>query len=141
MKLVICFLFIVCCNSLDDGLGLTLQMGWNIQNTFGCDNNETLIKNSIDALNESGLIELGYNYINLGDCWQKERNKDGNIIPKFNITQLVEYAHNKGLKFGLYSSAGNSTPQGKPGSLDYEEQDANSYAEWKIDYLKYYLFH
>ena len=136
MKLIICFLFIIYCNSLDNGLGLTPQMGWNIWNTFGCDINETLIKDSIDALNESGLIEFGYNYINLGDCWQKER-KEGNITPIFNITNLVEYAHNKGIKFGLYSSAGKKTPQGKPGSLDFEKQDADKYAEWKIDYLKY----
>ena len=53
------------------------------------------------------------------------------------IEPLVEYAHSKGLKFGLYSSAGKYTCERRPGSLDYEEKDAEVYAKWKIDYLKY----
>ena len=142
MKLIICLLCFVGFNSLDNGLGLTPQMGWNTWNKFWCGINETLIHDSIDALINSGLFEAGYNYINLDDCWQKYRGEDGYIIPDndtfpHGIEPLVEYAHSKGLKFGLYSSAGNYTCQGRPGSLDFEEQDAKIYAKWNIDYLKY----
>ena len=142
MKLIICLLCFVGFNSLDNGLGLTPQMGWNTWNKFWCGINETLIHDSIDALINSGLFEAGYNYINLDDCWQKYRGEDGYIIPDndtfpHGIEPLVEYAHSKGLKFGLYSSAGNYTCQGRPGSLDFEKQDADIYAKWNIDYLKY----
>ena len=142
MKLIICLLCFVCFNSLNNGLGLTPQMGWNTWNKFACGINETLIYDSIDAIINSGLFEAGYNYINLDDCWQKYRGEDGYIIPDNDtfpngIEPLVEYAHSKGLKFGLYSSAGNFTCQVRPGSLDYEKEDAEIYAKWKIDYLKY----
>ena len=142
MKLIICLLCFVGFNSLDNGLGLTPQMGWNTWNKFWCGINETLIHDSIDALINSGLFEAGYNYINLDDCWQRYRGEDGYIIPDndtfpHGIEPLVEYAHSKGLKFGLYSSAGNYTCQGRPGSLDFEKQDAEIYAKWNIDYLKY----
>ena len=129
-------------NCLDNGLGKTPQMGWNSWNKFGCSINDQLIRDTIDALNKSGLIELGYNYINLDDCWQKSRDENGTIIPDptnfpNGIKSLADYAHSKGLKFGLYSDAGIYTCGGRPGSLGYEEIDAKTYAEWGIDYLKY----
>ena len=141
-KLLIFLLGIICIKSLDNGLGLTPQMGWNTWNKFGCSINQTLIRDSIDAMIDSGLFQAGYNYINLDDCWQKDRAEDGTIIPD-NITfpdgikPLVDYAHSKGLYLGLYSSAGIYTCQGRPGSLGYEEIDAKQYAEWEVDYLKY----
>ena len=129
-------------SSLNNGLGLTPQMGWNSWNKFACNINETLIYNTIDALNQSGLIELGYNYINLDDCWQISRNKENDSIevdPHFpnGIKPLVDYAHSKGLKFGLYSDGGNFTCQLRPGGYGYEEIDAKTYADWGVDYLKY----
>ena len=130
-------------NSLDNGLGLTPQMGWNTWNKFGCNINETLIKETIDFFNKSGLIEVGYKYINLDDCWQKERDNitkkikpDPDAFPN-GIKSLADYAHEKGLLFGLYSDAGEKTCAGRPGSLWYEKEDAETYAEWGIDYLKY----
>ena len=127
--------------SLDNGLGLTPQMGWNSWNKFACNINETLIYNTIDALNKSGLIELGYNYMNLDDCWQISRDENGIIIPDSRfpngIKPLVDYAHSKGLKFGLYSDGGNFTCQLRPGGYGYEEIDAKTYSEWGVDYLKY----
>ena len=126
---------------LDNGLGLTPQMGWNTWNKFACDINEKLIYDSIDALNKSGLIELGYNYLNLDDCWQIARDSNGviQVDPNFpnGIKPLVDYAHSKGLKFGLYSDGGNYTCQLRPGGYGYEEIDAKTYAEWGVDYLKY----
>ena len=117
-------------------------MGWNPWNKFGCNINEELIINTINTLNESGLLEAGYKYINLDDCWQQSRDENGTIVPdKENfpngIKPLIDYAHSKGLLFGLFSNGGNETPEGRPGSLGYEEIDAKTYAEWEIDYLKY----
>ena len=127
---------------VDNGLGMTPQMGWNTWNKFQCNISEQLIRDSIDALNKSGLIEVGYKYINLDDCWQSSRDENGKIVPdpnafKNGIKPLADYAHSKGLLFGLYSDAGIKTCAGRPGSLGYEEKDAQTYAEWGVDYLKY----
>ena len=118
-------------------------MGWNTWNKFGCNINEQLIKDTIDVFNKSGLIEAGYVYINLDDCWQISRDQETNIIKedpeKFpsGIKALADYAHEKGLKLGIYSDAGEKTCAGRPGSLGYEKIDAETYAHWGIDYLKY----
>ena len=128
--------------ALDNGLGLTPQMGWNSWNRFGCDIDEKLIQETADAAVSLGLSELGYNYINLDDCWQIKRNSTGFIVEdleKFpsGIGALAEYVHSKGLKFGLYSDAGLYTCQRRPGSIGHEIEDAAMYKEWNIDYLKY----
>ena len=141
-QLLILSLLISSTLSLDNGLGLTPQMGWNTWNKFGCNINETLIYDSIDALVSSGLRDLGYNYMNLDDCWQKSRDANKTIVPdaeKFpnGIKVLADYAHNKSLKFGLYSDAGNYTCQLRPGGYGYEDIDAKTYSEWGVDYLKY----
>ena len=141
-KLLILSLLISSALSLDNGLGLTPQMGWNTWNKFACNINETLIYDSIDALVSSGLRDLGYNYMNLDDCWQKSRDANKTIVPdaeKFpnGIKVLADYAHNKSLKFGLYSDAGNYTCQLRPGGYGYEDIDAKTYSEWGVDYLKY----
>jgi len=142
MKLLIFLLGYFFINPLDNGLGLTPQMGWNTWNKFGCNINQTLIKNSIDEFIKSGLHEAGYKYINLDDCWQRNRSRDGIIEPDYEtfpdgIEPLVKYAHERQLLFGLYSSAGDKTCQKREGSLNYEDNDAKTYAEWNIDYLKY----
>ena len=129
-------------NALDNGLGKTPQMGWNTWNKFQCNINEKLIRDSIDFLNSSGLIEAGYKYINLDDCWQESRDENNIIVPNKTafpngIKPLADYAHSKGLLFGLYSDAGLKTCAGKPGSLGYEKEDAETYAKWGVDYLKY----
>ena len=117
-------------------------MGWSSWNKFGCNIDETLIYNTIDSLVSTGLVAAGYNYINLDDCWQSSRNEDGVIVPdpeRFpnGLKPLIDYAHSKGLKFGVYSDAGYFTCAYRPGSLGYEEIDAKTYAEWGVDYLKY----
>jgi len=133
---------IVVVSALDNGLGLTPQMGWNSWNHFGCDINEQLIRDTIDTLVSSGLAAAGYKYVNLDDCWQVSRDVDGKIVADpdafpSGIHALANYAHSKGLKFGLYSDAGKKTCAGRPGSLGYETQDAKTYASWEVDYLKY----
>lgn len=126
-----------------DGLVETPPMGWNSWNTFACDIDEDLIKETADAMVESGMKEAGYEYVNIDDCWMApERDADGNLQPDpetfpNGIDGVAEYVHEKGLKLGIYSSAGTETCQGLPASLGHEKQDAESFAEWGVDYLKY----
>ncbi|KAK8656499.1 hypothetical protein V6N13_098448 [Hibiscus sabdariffa] len=129
---------------MDNGLGLTPQMGWNSWNHFQCNINETLIKETADAVVSTGLAAVGYNYINLDDCWgELDRDSQGNLVPKASafpsgIKALADYVHSKGLKLGIYSDAGTQTcSQTMPGSLGHEEQDAKTFASWGVDYLKY----
>eukprot|EP01015_Nassula_variabilis_P027261 TRINITY_DN555_c0_g1_i1.p1 TRINITY_DN555_c0_g1~~TRINITY_DN555_c0_g1_i1.p1 ORF type:complete len:386 (-),score=76.75 TRINITY_DN555_c0_g1_i1:98-1255(-) len=131
-----------CVLSLDNGLGQKPPMGWNSWNKFACEINETLIQQTANRLVETGLAALGYVYVNLDDCWQLSRDINGYIVEDNNtfpsgIKALSDYVHSKGLKFGLYSDAGFLTCQKRPGGLMYERQDAQKYAEWEVDYLKY----
>ena len=141
MKALLISALIVYAVSLDNGLAKTPQMGWNSWNKFGCNINEKLIRDTIDALVDTGLADAGYKYVNLDDCWQSGRDSNGKIIVDNNfpngIKALADYAHEKGLLFGVYSDAGYKTCAGRPGSLGYEEIDAKTYAEWGVDYLKY----
>ncbi|XVE49657.1 hypothetical protein DITRI_Ditri01bG0099100 [Diplodiscus trichospermus] len=125
-------------NLLDNGLGLTPQMGWNSWNHFLCDINETLIKQTADAMVSSGLAAVGYTYINLDDCWgEQNRDSEGNLVPRAStfpsgIKALADYVHSKKLKLGIYSDAGTQTcSKTMPGSLGHEEQDAKTFASWE----------
>jgi len=125
-----------------EGLAKTPPMGWNSWNKFGCDVNEDMIKQMADAMVSSGMKDAGYQYIVIDDCWQVDRDKNGNIIPdpqrfKSGMKALADYVHSKGLKFGVYSDAGTNTCQGRPGGRGHEYQDALMYASWGVDYLKY----
>ncbi len=121
---------------------LTPVMGWNSWNKFACQINETLIQETADALVERGFAAAGYRFVNVDDCWQRSRDKDGNIevdastFPS-GMKNLGDYIHSKGLKYGIYSSAGTKTCQGRPGSLGHETQDAKFYAHVGADLLKY----
>jgi len=130
-------------SALDNGLGLVPQMGWNSWNHFGCNINENLIKSTADTLVSSGLFAAGYTYLNLDDCWEApQRDATGQLwgnpqtFPS-GMASLGTYIHGKGLKYGIYSSAGYETCQGRPASLGHETTDANSFASWGVDYLKY----
>jgi hypothetical protein len=131
-------------------LGATPPMGWNSWNTFACDGlSETLIKGVADTFVSSGMKDAGYQYVNLDDCWMNGRDGNGKIqvnTSKFpsGMAALAQYIHDKGLKMGLYSTPGTKTCAniysgytGGSGSLGYEKNDAESYASWGVDYLKY----
>jgi len=123
-------------------LASTPPMGWNSWNKFACNVNEDLIRQTADAMVASGMKAAGYQYVVIDDCWQVERDGDGNIIADAKrfpsgMKALAGYVHAKGLKFGLYSDAGTMTCQGRPGSRGYEYQDARQYAAWGVDYLKF----
>jgi len=123
-------------------LAPTPPMGWNSWNHFGCDIDEAKIRGAADAMVASGMKDAGYQYVVIDDCWQVSRDAQGNIVAdaqKFpsGIKALADYIHSKGLKFGIYSDAGQKTCGGRPGSMGHEYQDAKQYAAWGVDYLKY----
>ena len=129
--------------ALDNGVGLTPAMGWNSWNRFRCEGlDEHLILEVAEAMVSSGLRDAGFVYVNIDDCWQEKRGADGHIIPfksKFpsGMKALGDKIHALGLKFGIYSCAGEHTCEGWPGSYGYEKEDASDYAAWGVDYLKY----
>lgn len=125
-----------------ENLAQTPPMGWNSWNKFGCDVSEKLIMEIADAMVNSGMADAGYEYIVIDDCWQVDRDENGEIVvdkERFpnGMKYLADYVHSKGLKFGIYSDAGTKTCQGRPGGRGYEFQDARTYARWGVDYLKY----
>lgn len=123
-------------------LGMTPPMGWNSWNTFTWEINDKLIREAADAM-ASELKDAGYEYIVIDDCWsEKQRDSNGKLVPdhwKFpeGIKPVADYVHSKGLKFGMYSCAGTHTCGGHPGSFEHEFDDAETFAEWGVDYLKY----
>ncbi|QIX60131.1 glycoside hydrolase family 27 protein [Hymenobacter sp. BT18] len=125
-----------------EGLALTPPMGWNSWNKFACNVDEKLIREVADAMVASGMRDAGYTYVNIDDCWHGERDAQGFIHPDSKrfpsgMKALADYIHSQGLKFGVYSDAGSQTCGGRPGSRGYEFQDAQMYASWGVDYLKY----
>lgn len=131
--------------AFDNGLGKKPQMGWNSWNKFACNINETVILQTAEKMKELGLLEYGYEYIVMDDCYAlKERDpishkmvEDAAKFPN-GIRSLSRKIHELGFKFGMYSSAGKYTCAGYPGSLHYEKIDAETFVnDWEIDYLKY----
>ncbi|MFT3873872.1 MAG: NEW3 domain-containing protein [Nocardioides sp.] len=143
--------------AVDNGLALTPPMGFNDWNSFGCDIDEQDFKDTADLFVSSGLRDAGYEYINIDDCWMEGRDisrsdptratvgrdpdthqliPDPTYFPS-GMKALVDYIHDRGLKVGIYESAGTTTCQGLAGSLGYEDIDAQTFADWGIDYVKY----
>ncbi len=118
-------------------------MGWNSWNTFGPNINEAVVMETADALVARGFKDAGYEYVVVDDCWSlHERDKDGRLVAdpeKFphGMKYLADYVHSKGLKFGMYSCCGTTTCAGYPGSYDHEFIDAETFASWGVDFLKY----
>ena len=123
-------------------LAPTPPMGWNSWNTFGPKIDEAVVRETADAFVEAGLKDAGYEYVVIDDVWEADERVDGRLTwdaEKFpnGIPALADYVHSKGLKFGIYSCAGSHTCAGKPASYGYEEVDAQTFAEWGVDFLKY----
>jgi alpha-galactosidase len=125
------------------GLARTPPMGFNDWNAFGCNVSEQLIKETADFFLSSGLKAAGYQFVNIDDCWAlRDRGSDGRLVPdpaKFpsGIAGTAAYVHGLGLKLGIYGDAGTATCAGYPGSLGHEQIDAQTFADWGVDYLKY----
>jgi alpha-galactosidase len=131
-----------CFSQKFENLALTPPMGWNSWNKFACNVNETIIRSIADAMVSSGMKDAGYTYLVIDDCWQGKRDSLGFIHPdpeRFpsGMKALADYIHSKGLKFGIYSDAGALTCGGRIASRGHEYQDALTYAQWGVDYLKY----
>ncbi|WP_091562771.1 glycoside hydrolase family 27 protein [Micromonospora pattaloongensis] len=136
--------------ALNNGVARTPPMGWNTWNTFGCNINETLIRQMADAIVNHGLRDLGYKYVVVDDCWfNPERDAQGNLqahpqrFPS-GMKALGDYLHSRGLLFGIYQGPLDQTCAqyfdsfpGSTGSLNHEYQDARQFAAWGVDYLKY----
>jgi len=135
-----------------DRIALTPPMGWNSWNCFADQVSAEKVKSAAKAMVQSGLINHGWTYINVDDFWQnnkdskdpsirgKLRDDAGNIVPNSrfgDMKALADYVHGLGLKVGLYSSPGPWTCGGCAGSYGYEKLDAETYAKWGFDYLKY----
>src|SRR5437762_480252 len=124
----------------DNGLARTPPMGWNSWNKFASRVDDATVRSIADAMASNGMKEAGYLYVNIDDTWEAGRDTQENIQTnkKFpDMKALADYVHGKGLKLGIYSSPGPNTCAGYEGSYRHEEQDAKTYAEWGIDYLKY----
>eukprot|EP01098_Paradermamoeba_levis_P006725 TRINITY_DN2793_c0_g1_i1.p1 TRINITY_DN2793_c0_g1~~TRINITY_DN2793_c0_g1_i1.p1 ORF type:complete len:433 (+),score=114.65 TRINITY_DN2793_c0_g1_i1:186-1301(+) len=127
-------------------------MGWNSWNHFGCITDcathpnecisENLFKTMADAMSSSGLSQVGYEYINIDDCWlANTRDANGRLQPdpkRFpsGMKALGDYIHSKGLKFGIYGDWGTNTCEGYPGTKGFEAVDAKTFAEWGVDFVK-----
>ncbi len=126
-----------------EGLALTPPMGWNSWNTFHGNVNETVVRETAEAMIKNGMRDAGYTYIVIDDTWAlKERDANGNMVPdpaKFpsGMKALGDWLHANGFKFGIYSCAGKRTCGDYPGSWGHEFQDARLFASWGVDYLKY----
>ena len=120
----------------------TPPMGWNSWNYFAGKVDDKGIRDAADQIVATGMKDAGYTFVNIDDTWEGERDASGVIHTnsKFpDMKALADYVHSKGLKIGIYSGPGTKTCAGFPASLGHEEQDAKTYAEWGIDYLKYDL--
>jgi alpha-galactosidase len=135
-----------------DTICLTPPIGWNSWNCWGCSVDEGKIRSAAEAMVQTGLINHGWSYVNIDDCWEIRPGADDPVLAgesrdslgrintnrKFpDMKQLCDDVHALGLKIGVYSSPGELTCAGFTASLGYEEEDAVRFAEWGIDYLKY----
>ncbi|XP_034545588.1 alpha-galactosidase A isoform X2 [Notolabrus celidotus] len=139
--------------ALDNGLALTPTMGWLHWERFMCNtdcdkdpNNcisERLFMQMADVMVKEGWKEAGYEYVCIDDCWPShQRDAQGRLQadPKRfpgGIKKLADYVHSKGLKLGIYADVGEKTCAGYPGSLGYYEIDAQTFADWGVDLLKF----
>ena len=131
----------------NNGAALTPPMGWSSWNIFRHQIDENVILQIAKAVKESGLADAGYVYINLDDCWQSSlRDENGKMqgdLTTFphGIKWLVKQVNDMGLKLGIYSSNGTLTCEDLPASLYNERIDAETFAEWGVEYFKYDYCH
>ncbi len=129
--------------SLNDTIARTPPMGWNSWNLFGSNITEAKVKAVADAFVTSGLKDAGYKYIVVDDCWSNAtRDASGTLVAQSSkfpsgMKSLADYVHGNGLKFGMYATANPVTCCFEAGSYTYETKDAQTFAGWGVDYLKY----
>ncbi|KAG2073134.1 glycoside hydrolase family 27 protein [Suillus decipiens] len=129
-------------HAIMNGVGKLPVMGYNAWNAFGCNVDETVILQTAHFMKEYGLLDVGYNHVNLDDCWaMKNRSSAGEIMSdgiRFpDMRKLTDQLHGLGFYAGIYSDSGWFTCAGYPGSFMHEEQDAMTFQSWGFDFLKY----
>ncbi len=118
-------------------------MGYNTFHDVGCVPDEWTVRARADALIQSGMKDAGYTYVNLDDGWMDpSRDANGELRAdparfQSGMKALTDYLHARGLKAGIYLTAGQKTYADLPGSLGMEQRDADKIAEWGFDLLKY----
>jgi len=135
-----------------DTLALTPPMGWNDWYTFYDRITDKVIREAADAMIASGMADFGYQFVNIDDCWARKpgpkdptldgpgRNDEGAILPNSrfpDMRALTSYIHARGLRAGIYTSPGPLTCAGFVGSYQHEKPDAQQFAAWEFDFLKY----
>ncbi|VDM66033.1 unnamed protein product [Strongylus vulgaris] len=139
--------------ALDNGLARTPPMGWMSWATFFCQVdcekypndciNEKLYQEMADKLVSDGFRDAGYNRVHIDDCWMElSRDKHGKLVAdreRFpsGMKNLAKYMHDRKLELGIYEDFGTKTCAGYPGSIDHIKDDADTFASWDIDYLKF----
>ncbi|HNW54745.1 MAG TPA: alpha-galactosidase, partial [Bacteroidales bacterium] len=123
-------------------LALTPPMGWNSWNLVESEVSDPLIREIADAIFSTGMRDAGYQYIIIDDFWVGGRDATNHLFPDrqrfpHGMKALADYVHSKGLKLGIYSDAAEYTCGGVTASYNFEELDAQTFADWGIDYLKY----
>lgn len=150
--LLLCFSLVEYTNSLENGLARTPPMGWLSWAQFGCTTNckafpnkcisDKLLRRTTAAMVSQGYAKVGYEYIIVDDCWlAHKRDEKGRLQPDserfpYGMKDLANYIHNKRLKFGIYEDIGTHTCAGYPGLLEHFQDDAKTFAEWEVDYIK-----
>ncbi|KAG8844427.1 hypothetical protein FRB96_003062 [Tulasnella sp. 330] len=120
-------------------------LGWNSWNAYGGNINEAVILATANSMVSLGLKAAGYQFVDIDDTWSNITGRDPTtqrILPDSNkfpngIEYLATEIHNLGLKFGIYGDAGLTTCSGFPGSLYYEDIDAQTFSDWGVDLIKY----
>ncbi|KAL6725739.1 hypothetical protein Aduo_007772 [Ancylostoma duodenale] len=143
---------VVTVSSLDNGLARTPPMGWMSWATFFCEIdcdkypnhciNEKLYQDMADRLVSDGFLEAGYNRVHIDDCWMEKSREHGRLVAdrkRFpsGMKNLAKYMHDRKLQLGIYEDFGTKTCAGYPGSLDHMKEDAETFASWDVDYLKF----
>lgn len=136
--------------ALNNGLARTPPMGFNTWNYFGCNGgnghgrvNQALIDSIANAFVSQGMVAVGYQFVNIDDCWaEASRDNNGGMVASKTdfpngLRPVVDYVHSKGLKLGIYSDVASKTCSGQmPGMSGHENQDADTFVAWGIDYIK-----
>ncbi|KIL60293.1 glycoside hydrolase family 27 protein [Amanita muscaria Koide BX008] len=129
--------------AIDNGVAKLPVLGYNTWNAFQCNIDEDLVYGQAQAMKSLGLLDVGYTYVNIDDCYaEKNRSASGDIVPdqirfKSGMPALTSKIHALGLKTGIYSDSGWFTCAGYPGSYTNELRDAKTFQDWGFDYLKY----
>jgi len=136
-----------------NGLAELPPMGWMSWEIFRCEVNCTanpdscinqqLYEAMTDRIVQDGYLTAGYNQVSVDDCWANKTGRDsqGKLFPDASrfpsgMKAMGDYMHERGVRFGTYTDEGWTTCKHYPGSQDYEEVDAVTFASWGVDYLK-----